>query len=693
MLKKLLKEVLRTTTPRLKRLQELGIETVEDFLLFFPRRYTDQREVVRTVDIKIGEVNTIRGTIRTFFHRGGWRGKMSITTALIEDKSGTVKAIWFNQPFLKQKIAKGMEVMLCGKAYLEPKSGNIIFKSPEVEAIKEQQIHTARIVPIYPETELDEQRKDVGKKSKLSSKWIREKLFSVMPAAKELVDFLPEQMRAAYDLMPYHEAVATAHFPADEAKLELAKHRLAFNELFLLQLAAMQRKSLWRKVAAKERKAIPANWNNIKLFTDKLPWKLTNAQKKAVYEIITDMAQQYPMSRLLEGETGSGKTVVAALAIYHAVSAGLQTCLLAPTEILARQHFATVTKLLEPFGITPQLLVGSQKPKEKDMIRALVASGQCTVIVGTHALLQEQVSFKNLGLAVVDEQHRFGVRQREKLKTYGSPHLLNMTATPIPRTLALVLYGDQELSILDELPPGRQKIVTRIVPEEKRSDAYGWITEHITSGRQAFIIFPLIDESETLELKAATKEFEKLSEEIFPQYRLGLLHGRLPPEEKDLTMQKFASGEVHILVSTSVVEVGVDVPNATIMMIEGAERFGLAQLHQFRGRVGRGSHESYCLLFPTFPSPENVKRLGALVKHDSGFKLAEIDLEIRGPGQVFGTQQSGMPDLRMATLSDAITIKQSREAAEKLIEEDSLLKKYPLLLEKIAEQENIAIDY
>lgn len=692
MLKKLLKEVLRTTKPRLKRLEELGIRTVEDFLLFFPRRYTDQREVVRIIDVKIGEVNTVRGTIISFFHRGGWKGKMSITNALIKDKTGTVKAVWFNQPFLKQKIAKGMEVMLCGKPSLEPRSANIVFKSPEVEAIKEQQIHTARIVPIYPETELDEQRSD-QKKSKLSAKWLREKLFQIMPAAKELEEFLPEDIVKKYELMPFGKAVATAHFPEDEAKLETAKHRLAFNELFILQLAALQRKAIWRQIAREQRKAVATNWDSIKAFTEKLPWALTKAQKQSVYEIITDMAQPYPMSRLLEGDTGSGKTVVATLAIYHAVTSGFQACLLAPTEILARQHFNTVSRLLEPFGIVPQLLVGSIKGKEKDMIRALVNSGQCRIVVGTHALLSEHISFEKLGLAVVDEQHRFGVKQREKLKTFGSPHVLHMTATPIPRTLALVLYGDQDLSILDELPPGRQKIVTRLVPEEKRDDAYGWIHEQIALGRQAFIIFPLIHESDTLELKAATKEYEHLSKDIFPDVKLGLLHGKLAADEKESTMSRFSKGEIQILVSTSVVEVGVDVPNATIMMIEGAERFGLAQLHQFRGRVGRGSEQSFCLLFPTTPSPENLKRLGALVNHDSGFKLAEIDLQIRGPGQVFGTAQSGLPDLRMANLSDSLTIKKSREAVEVLIAEDPMLKKYPLLLEKIAEQENIAIDY
>jgi ATP-dependent DNA helicase RecG len=399
------------------------------------------------------------------------------------------------------------------------------------------------------------------------------------------------------------------------------------------------------------------------------------------------------MSRLLEGDTGSGKTVVAAAAILHVIKANWQVCLLAPMEILARQHLKTLTKLLRSFGIKPILLVGSTPDSEKKEIIKGLKNGEIQLVVGTHALIQERVGFNKLGLAIIDEQHRFGVRQREILKTYGSPHVLSLTATPIPRTLALILYGDQELSVLDEMPPNRQKIFTRIVPESKRKDAYKWIEKEIEKGRQAFIIFPLIEESPDLEVKAAVQEFERLKNDIFPHLKVGLLHGQMKPIDKEEIMNSFSNNEIQILVSTAVVELGVDVPNATIMMIEGAERFGLAQLHQFRGRVGRGSEQSYCFLFPTLQIPQVMNRLNALVKHDSGFALAEIDLSLRGPGEVYGTAQSGIPDLKMANLSDSLTIKQSRDAANEIIENDPELTKYPELKEKIIEQENIAIDY
>ncbi len=438
---------------------------------------------------------------------------------------------------------------------------------------------------------------------------------------------------------------------------------------------------------------MPVDWELTKSFTSSLPWSLTKAQKKAIYEIINDLARPFPMSRLLEGDTGSGKTVVAAAAVLHAIKTGFQVCLLAPTEILARQHFKTFSKLLGKFEIKPEILVGAMTDKEKNAVIQKLKTGEIKFIIGTHALLQNSVSFKNLGLAVIDEQHRFGVRQREILKSYGSPHILSLTATPIPRTLALILYGDQDLSVLDEMPEGRQKVLTRIVPEEKRQKAYKWIGGEVLQGRQAFIIFPLIEESPELEIKAAVQEFIRLKEEIFPRLKLGLLHGQMPTIEKAEIMNSFSAGEIQILVSTAVVEVGVDVPNATIMMIEGAERFGLAQLHQFRGRVGRSDQKSYCFLFPTLQNPQIFQRLHALEKYNSGFRLAEIDLQLRGPGAVYGTAQSGIPDLKMANLTDSITIKEARETAEMIIEKDPELKTYDALRAKIAEQENIAIDY
>ncbi|MEK9132857.1 MAG: DEAD/DEAH box helicase, partial [Patescibacteria group bacterium] len=483
-----LSKVLRTTKDHLARLKELGIESVQDFLMYFPARYTDQSEVSDIINITLDEQITVRGEIKSIKSSAGWGSrKISVTNALISDKTGSVEAVWFNQPYLGKILSKGQEVMLFGKAKYDIKRSKIIFKSPAVERVKEMQIHTARIVPVYHETGLGEETKRPGK---ISSKWIREKLFPLLPFAKDFPEFLPEEIIAKLDLIEYSKAVCDVHFPESEKALDKAKRRLAFDELFLLQLAALHRKYIWRKTAADAHKQIPANWDLIKKFTASLPWQLTNAQRKAIFEIIKDMEKPYPMSRLLEGDTGSGKTVVAQAAVLHTVSAGWQACLLAPTEILAKQHINGFAKNLASFGIKVHQLLGSMKEKEKKDVIAKIKTGEAQFVIGTHAVIQERVSFKNLGLAIIDEQHRFGVRQREILKTFGSPHMLSLTATPIPRTLALVLYGDQELSILDEMPPGRQKIITHVVPERKRTAAYKWIKKEIEKGSQAFIILP-----------------------------------------------------------------------------------------------------------------------------------------------------------------------------------------------------------
>lgn len=685
-----LSKTIRTTSFHIRRLKELGIETVKDFLLYFPRRYTDSREIRRILDIQIDQFNTIRGTIKSITNTSTWRRRMQITTALLSDESGSIEAVWFNQTYLAKTLVQETEIMINGKAKYDKKRARIIFQNPDVEIVKSRQIHTARIVPVYHETELNAPPKVRGK---ISSKWIREKLFPLLPFTEYFPEYLPQEILKKYRLTPYSQAVKNAHFPASENALDKAKKRLSFDELFLLQLAALQRRYLWRRIAAKEQKQIPLNWGLIKDFTKSLPWALTNAQKKAIYEIIQDLSKPFPMSRLLEGDTGSGKTVVAAAAVLHVVKANFQACLMAPTEILARQHFETFSKLLKSFDIKPALLIGALAEKEKKIIAEQLKNGKISFVIGTHALLQNNIAFKKLGIAIIDEQHRFGVKQREILKSYDSPHVLSLTATPIPRTLALVLYGDQDLSVLDEMPEGRQKVLTRIVPEEKRQKAYKWIENEIKQGRQAFIVFPLIEESPELEIKAAVQEFIRLKEQIFSQLKLGLLHGQMSAQEKAETMKNFSAGKIQILVSTAVVEVGIDIPSATIMMIEGAERFGLAQLHQFRGRVGRSDKKSFCLLFPTLQNPQIFQRLNALEKYHCGFRLAEIDLELRGPGEIYGTAQSGIPDLKMASLTDAITIKQAREAAEMIIKQDPQLKTYDELRAKIAEQENIAIDY
>ncbi len=697
MLETPLSKALKTTSRHLKRLKELGILTVEDFLKYFPRAYTDAREISQIKDVTIGEVNTLKVTVQSIRVKPSFRGRMNIVTALLSDETGSIEAVWFNQAYIGRTLQKGMRIIASGKIKHDAKKGRIMLVSPVFEIEKAEQIHTARLVPLYHETDLSTDK--TSRTGRLSSKWIRDKLFPLMGFADCFVDFLPEAVRKEYQLTSYAEAIRSVHFPKNEDQLEEGKRRLAFDELFLLQLAALSRRYQYRKTTQQSKKAIPVNWELMKTFSQSLPWPLTSAQKKAIYEIVKDLEQPYPMTRLLEGDVGSGKTVVAAAAMLHVVRAGWQTCLLAPTEILARQHLQTLSKTLALFGISPVLLVGSTPEKEKREISEGLKQGKIEVVVGTHAVLQESVVFGKLALAIIDEQHRFGVRQRELLRQQGSPHILHLTATPIPRTLALIVYGDQDLSVLDEMPPGRKPVTTHVVPETKRRDAYGWIGKEIKKGRQAFIIFPLIHESEMLEVKAATQEFERLSKNIFPEFKLGLLHGQLPAEEKQRAMADFSKGKTQILVSTAVVEVGVDVPNATIMMIEGAERFGLAQLHQFRGRVGRGSEQSYCFLFPTSESRAvrsqtqlMFKRLHALVRYHSGFKLAEIDLQLRGPGEVYGTAQSGIPDLKMAGFSDAKTMKQSREAALKIMAEDPELKNYPSLKQKILEQENIAID-
>jgi len=490
--------------------------------------------------------------------------------------------------------------------------------------------------------------------------------------------------------MDYDAAVKEAHFPTDEKTLEKAKNRLSFDELFLLQFKALQKKWRWQNIAAHEQKVIPLH-PDLDSFIKSLPFTLTAAQSKSLQEILDDLNKPYPSSRLLQGDVGSGKTVVAGAAIFNVIKNSYQTALMAPTEILARQHYNTLFKLFSPYGFNIRFVSGSTPTSEKNEIITGLQTGMIDLVIGTHSLIQEGVAFKNLGLAVIDEQHRFGVKQRDILKSNGSPHLLSLSATPIPRTLAMTVYGDQDLSIIDEMPGGRLQIITRIVPEEKRLDAYRWIEEQIMKGRQAFVICPLIDESDVLEVKSAIREFEYLSEHIFPKLKLGLLHGKMKAKDKEEIMGSFLKNETQVLVSTSVIEVGIDVPNASIMMIEGSERFGLSQLHQFRGRVGRGEHQSYCFLFTKGESEESRTRLQSMVRFSSGFKLAEIDLNLRGPGEIYGIRQSGIPDLKMASLTDSHTIQQARKAAIGLIAEDPELIHHPGLKVRLEELEEVYV--
>ncbi len=665
-----LQKVLHTNKEHITKLEELGVKTVRDLVLYFPRIYVDKSAYTNIADLKTDEVNNVIGTISNLFHKRTKNGKQ-LTKCLLSDDTGSVEVIWFNQSYLKRLLKNGQEIILSGKAKFN--LGKMTLQSPSFEEQKKEQTHIGRIVPVYHET------------AGLSSKWLREKIQPVIKDwSKQFKEYMPKEILDEYKLMPYQKAIAEVHFPSDEITLEEAKKRLSFDELFLLQTKALQKKWHWQNIAVHDQKVLPRH-EVLSEFFSKLPFELTGAQLRTIEEIFNDLNKPYPMSRLLQGDVGSGKTVVAAAAILNTVKNGYQAALMAPTEILAKQHYHTIFKMLKPFGLNIQFIAGSTPQSIKDDVTLQLKNGTVDVVIGTHAIIQETIGFKKLGLAVIDEQHRFGVKQRDILKSQGSPHLLSLSATPIPRTLAMTIYGDQDLSVIDEMPKGRQQIITRIVPEKKRLDGYKWIDEQVKKGRQAFIICPLIDESDVLEVKSAIQEYEYLQEHIFTKLKVGLLHGKMKPKDKEDVMNLFSQNKINILVSTSVIEVGIDVPNASIMVIEAAERFGLSQLHQFRGRVGRGEYQSYCFLFMKKSGQETSKRLQAMVDFSSGFKLAEIDLQIRGAGEIYGVKQSGIPDLKMASLTDSFTISLARQAAQEIINKDPELTNYPMIKAKLDE--------
>ena len=651
------------------RLARLGITTIRDLLLFFPRRYEDFSTITPIAFVRPGVKTTVRGRIYDIGAHQTKYKRMALTEAILGDDSGRLRVVWFNQPWLARSLHKGDEIFVAGEADL---NGGLVMKKPDHEKVSLRPQNVARLVPIYRETE------------GLTSKWLRPKVQSVLPLADQLDEFLPAELLPRRSFMARDEAVRQVHYPASAAQLDRAKERLAFEEMFVLQVAA--------QMAKRARKALTAqpvrfDDSTARGFVNSLPFKLTNAQRVAAWQILQDLARQQPMNRLLEGDVGSGKTVVAAMAMHHAAHAGFQSVLLAPTEILARQHADVVQSLLEPFQIDVGLLVGSTPASARKPMMASLAGGQLPVLVGTHALIEEGVQFRDLALTVVDEQHRFGVGQRLAVRQKGEriPHFLSMTATPIPRTLGLTLFGDLDISILDEMPPGRRPVKTGLVPPEKRADAYDFIRKQVNTGRQVFVICPLIQESDKLGVRSATQELEKLQHDVFPELasRIALLHGRLKSAEKEAVMSSFQRGQVAILVSTSVVEVGIDIPNATVMMIEGAERFGLAQLHQFRGRVGRGSEESWCLLFTDAEDPQSLKRLQAVVTNKSGFDLAEIDLELRGWGDLAGYRQHGK-DFKMASLLDAALISDAQTEAVRLLDRDPTLGGEPALRRQLS---------
>jgi ATP-dependent DNA helicase RecG len=656
------------------KFSKLGVKTIRDLLYFFPSRHVDYSHMKTVSQLQEGQEETIVANV--------WEAKITMprgrrsTEAIVGDETGNVRAMWFNNPWLAKTLQPNMKIVLSGKVRLF--NGRFVFESPEWEPLEEGDlIHTGRLVPVYPLTEGLHQRQTRKMLKGIVDSW-----------ADRVPDFLPAEIKSRCQLLPLPQAIAQAHYPDNTGLQDKARVRLAFDELFLLQLGVLSKKRDWQE----SQPGAPINVNQkiLDAFLASLPFKLTIAQQKVLNEIIGDMQKNVAMSRLLQGEVGSGKTVVATAALLTVVADGYQTALMAPTEILAQQHFATIHKLLSGTGhlqeerdhlyvysgilprpVTIALLIGAMTAKNKREIHQLIVNGEIDIVIGTHAIIQKEVEFKKLGFVVVDEQHRFGVAQRSTLRQKGTnPHVLAMTATPIPRTLALTIYGDLDLSVIDELPPGRQLIKTKWLRPDQQESAYRFIRKEIAAGHQAFILCPLIEESETIQARAAVAEYEYLSQNVFPNLRMGLLHGRMASREKEKVMQQFHDKEQDILVSTPVIEVGIDVPNATVMMVESADRFGLSQLHQFRGRVGRGTDQSYCILLSQNPSEVGQERLAVIETVHNGFQLAEEDLRLRGPGEFFGTRQSGLPDLRMAKLSDVALLELARKETERLFARD-----------------------
>ncbi|MCL4870266.1 MAG: ATP-dependent DNA helicase RecG [Anaerolineae bacterium] len=662
-----------------KILHNRGVTTLYDLLYYFPRRYDDFSLMKPINRVAFGEQVTIIGTVWELRARRT-RTNQTYLQALISDGTGQIQATWFNQPWLAEQLKAGTQIALSGK--MEQYLGRPTLNNPEWEPVARDMLRTGRIVPVYSQTE------------GLNSQKLRTLIKMVLDQwANKLPDPLPEAVCQRLQLLPLPDALYQIHFPDSQATLHQARQRLIFDELFLLQLGMLGNRQQWQSSPALP---LPHDAAAFQTFTAHLPFQLTGAQQRVITEIAGDMARPVAMSRLLQGDVGAGKTVVAAAAMVNAVASGAQAALMAPTEILAEQHAKSLRRMLAPFDWQIRLLTGSVAQGEKSDIYQELADGTAQIVIGTHALIQENVRFHKLGLAIVDEQHRFGVEQRQALRDKGSdngssaptpitPHLLVMSATPIPRSLALSMYGDLDLAVLDELPPGRQEIKTRWLAPTERERAYAFVRGQIQAGRQAYIICPLVEESDKIEAKAAVDEHARLQGEVFPEFRVGLLHGRMKGEEKEAVMREFYAGEIQILVSTSVIEVGVDVPNSTVMLIEGANRFGLAQLHQFRGRVGRGEHQSYCLLMADNTNPETEERLAALEQTNDGFVLAEKDLQLRGPGEFFGRRQSGLPELKMASLLDMTTLQMARSEAETILSRDPQLQnpEHALLQEKV----------
>ncbi len=681
----------------LLRINKLGVKTVRDLLWHFPFRYEDFSQVVKIADLAINQMATVQGRIHKIGSRRTHRRHMIIIEAIITDESGGIRAVWFNQPYLLRTLPVGVVGNFAGKVVIS--NNDTYLASPVFEPLGSEVKHTAGLIPIYPETR------------GLTSKGIR---YLVKPILKNLeaqTDFIPKTTLSQHRLPDINKALNWIHFPPTLEHSQAARNRFAFDDLFLLQLNNLK----VRMQLAKE-PAVPVSIskNNLADCLKQLPFQLTPSQEQSLQEILSDLQKPHPMNRLLQGDVGSGKTVVVAIAAILAAKDGYQTAFMAPTEVLAKQHYKTFIKivghLIDKWQLGLALLTSSEAScffgqdleakVSKNHLAKKIGEGGIQIIIGTHALIQKGINFHKLVLSIVDEQHRFGVEQRAALiKDRGLlPHFLSMSATPIPRTLSLTIFSDLDLSIINELPSGRHPIITKIVAPANRTRAYQFIREQIKKGRQAFVICPRIAASEDGgeprpikngagagwdEVKNVTEEYEKLAAEIFPDLKVAMLHGKMKNTEKNSIMQDFVQNKINILVATSVVEVGVDIPNATIMMIEGADRFGLAQLYQFRGRVGRSEHQSFCLLFTDSASATTHQRLNSLLEAKNGFELAEKDLSIRGPGEFLGQSQTGLPDLAMRALNNMELVKKARASAVEIIKTDPELKSSPLLRQKI----------
>lgn len=644
---------------RAKLLNKLNINTVEDIIYHFPRDYEDRRNKKKIIELQDGESCTFEAIVFSRMQELKIRKGLSIYKLIVKDESGSATVTWFNQKYLKNTFVIGKPYLFYGK--VNRKFGKIEITDPIFEPADEGTAkHTCQIVPIYPLT------------SKLSQKVIQGIVRNAIDSIDgKLEEVLPLYIREKYNLAEFNYSIQNIHFPVTAESFEYARKRLVFEELLILQLGLLKiKKSLHDGIKGISFKRMP----QLEDLIETIPFTLTNAQKNVFEEIISDMGSSEPMNRLVQGDVGSGKTIVAVLALFNAVLNGYQGALMAPTEILAEQHFSLVNELLEKFDIKIGLLVGSLSAKAKEKTLKEIETGAIDIVVGTHALIEDKVVFDKLGLVITDEQHRFGVRQRAILSKKGvNPDIIVMTATPIPRTLALILYGDLDISIINELPPGRKKIDTFAVDESMRERINGFIRKEVLSGRQVYVVCPLVEESEAITAKSVM-ELQKKMQKTFDDLKVGFLHGKMRPKEKEEIMRDFRDKRLHILVSTTVIEVGVNVPNATIMVVENSERFGLAQLHQLRGRVGRGEYQSYCILFYEGDSKVTSERMKVMTKTNDGFVISEKDLEIRGPGEFFGTRQHGLPDLKIANLfRDIEVLKEVQKLCVEIYENDSNL--------------------